>query len=190
MNHLGEGHLKAIVRLYVSSGPMQDEISVPATIGRGKFEAAVVAARIITLAEIVNIPGFADLTTEQNQRVAFTPANLQWVARPVYWMQHGRSAALLRGVHTDYQADQVQLENRVRADLYQIVAAAAAGDCGLLDQLEFGAPSMVSGLPKLQELSGDGQGPIAMMESPVADMAGPLGEIAAARIRRSGCGWR
>lgn len=159
---------------------MQHEISVPATIGKGKFEAAVVAARIITLAEIVNIPGFAHLTAEQMQRVAFTPVNLQWVSRPVYWMQRGRSASLLKGVHPDYQTNQVQLENKVRAELQHIIATAAAGDSVLLDQLEFGAPSMVSGLPKLHELLGDGRGPIAMVESPVADMGGPFGEIAAA----------
>lgn len=44
---------------------MWDEPSVPVTIGKGKFESAVVAARIITLAEIVNMPGFADLTPDQ-----------------------------------------------------------------------------------------------------------------------------
>jgi len=158
---------------------MQGEFSVPATIGKGKFEAAVVAARIIPLAEIVEIPGFTELTMEQTQRVAFTPANLQWVSRPVYWMQRGRSAALLRGVDLDYQTDQVRLENRVRADLHRIVATAAAGDSSLLDQLEFGAPSTVSGDPKLQELLGGGRGPIAMLDSPAADMAGPLHEIAA-----------
>lgn len=69
---------------------MRDEPVIPATIGRGKFEAAVVAARIISLAEIVMMPGFTDLTMEQNRRVAFTPMNLQWVSRPVYWMQRGR----------------------------------------------------------------------------------------------------
>lgn len=110
---------------------MQDEISVPATIGKGKFEPAVVAARIITLAEIVNIPGFVHLTAEQILRVTFTPMNLQWVSRPVYWMQRGRSAAFLRGVHPDYQTDQVQLENSVRAELHRVVAAAVASDSGL-----------------------------------------------------------
>jgi hypothetical protein len=158
---------------------MQDEPLVPATIGKGKFEAAVVAARIIQLSEIVVIPGFADLTIEQQRSVAFTPANLQWVSRPVYWMQRGRSAAVLRGVDPGYQTEQVRLEDRVRAELHRIVAEAAAGDSGLLDQLEFGAPSTVSGVAKLEELLGGGRGPIAMLDSPVADMAGPLRDIAA-----------
>jgi hypothetical protein len=43
---------------------------VPPTIGKGKFEAAVVAARIITLAEILYFPGFTELTPEQMSRVA------------------------------------------------------------------------------------------------------------------------
>ncbi|MFB8281023.1 hypothetical protein [Nocardia colli] len=159
---------------------MQQEFSVPATIGRGKFDAAVVAARIIPLSEIVEIPAFADLTTEQTQRLAFTRANLQWVSRPVYWMQRGRSAAMLRGVDPDYRAAQVQLENRVRAEFRHIVATAAAGDSRLLDQLELGAPSTVSGVLELRELLGGGRGPLAIVDSPTADMAGPFGEIAAA----------
>jgi hypothetical protein len=91
------GRLKTVMRHLVSFEPMQVEPSVPATIGKGKFEAAVVAARIITLADIANIPGFADLTMQQQQRIAFTPANLQWVSRPVYWLRRGRSAGFLRG---------------------------------------------------------------------------------------------
>jgi hypothetical protein len=48
------------------------------------------------------------------------------------------SAAFLRGVDPDYQTKQVRQENRVRAELHNVVAAAAAGDSGLLDELEFG----------------------------------------------------
>ncbi|AKC39211.1 Uncharacterised protein [Mycolicibacterium phlei] len=158
---------------------MRDEPVIPATIGRGKFEAAVVAARIISLAEIVMMPGFADLMMEQNRRVAFTPMNLQWVSRPVYWMQRGRSAATLRGVSREYQIEQVQMEDRVRSELRHIIAAAAAGDDRLLDELEFGAPSPASNLAKLDELLGVGYGPVAVLDSPVVDMAGPLGAIAA-----------
>ncbi|TEA07978.1 hypothetical protein [Mycobacteroides salmoniphilum] len=158
---------------------MHDEPAIPATIGRGKFEAAVVAARIIPLAEIVMMPGFADLTMEQTPRVAFTPMNLQWVSRPVYWMQRGRSAATLRGVGGEYQAEQVQLEDRVRVKLRHVIAAAAAGDDRLLNELKFGAPSPASGLAKLDELCGGGRGPVAVLDSPVADMAGPFAEVAA-----------
>ncbi|WP_069167122.1 hypothetical protein [Nocardia altamirensis] len=157
---------------------MQDEFSVPAVIGKGKFEAAVVAARIISLAEIVQIPGFTELTSEQMYRVAHTPVNLQWVSRPVYWMQRGRSAEWLRGVHPDYRADQVQLENQVRTDLYHRVATAAAGDARLLDQLDVGGYSMVSGIPKLLELLDEGGGPLHVPDSPVVD-TGPWRAITA-----------
>ncbi|MEU9806868.1 hypothetical protein [Mycobacterium sp. NPDC050853] len=158
---------------------MRDEPVIPATIGRGKFEAAVVAARIISLAEIVMMPGFADLKMEQTARVAFTPKNLQWVSRHVYWMQRGRSAATLRGVSREYQIEQVQLEDKVRAELRRVIAAAAAGDDRLLNELKFGAPSPDSGLAKLDELLGGGRGPVAVLDSPVPDMAGPFGEVAA-----------
>ncbi|MFG1791187.1 hypothetical protein [Nocardia sp. NPDC049149] len=156
---------------------MQDEFSVPALIGKGKFEAAVVAARIITLAEIIQIPGFIELTSEQMLRVARTATNLQWVSRPVYWMQRGRGAEWLRGVHPDYRADQVRLENEVRSELYHVVATAAAGDARLLDQLEPDGPTTVSGIRKLLELSEEG-GPLHLPDSPVAD-TGPWRAIAA-----------
>ncbi|WP_338760679.1 hypothetical protein V7968_32240 [Nocardia vulneris] len=158
---------------------MQDEFtSAPMTIRKGKFEAAVVAARIISLAEIIHIPGFTDLAPEHMYRVAHTASNRQWVSRPVYWMQRGRSAAWLRGIDPDYQAEQVRLEDKLRADLHHRVAAAADGDHSLIDQLEAGGPSMVSWLPKLQELLGDGHGPVHLLDSP-ADTAGPWPGIAA-----------
>lgn len=110
-------------------------------------------------------------------------------------MQRGRSAAFLQGVNPDYRNDQVQLEDTARAELQRVVAMAAAGDCSLLDELEFGGPSMVSGLDKLRELTGDGRGPITMVDSPVTGMTGPLGQIAASadaaeRVRRALARWK
>ncbi|WP_131822543.1 hypothetical protein [Mycobacteroides chelonae] len=67
----------------------------------------------------------------------------------------------------------------MRVKLRHVVAAAAAGDDRLLNELKFGAPPTDSGLAKLDELRGGGRGPVAVLDSPVADMAGPLGAIAA-----------
>lgn len=155
---------------------MDEAPLVPPTISKGKFDAAVVAARIITLAEILYIPGFTELTPEQMSRVAYTPFNMQWVSRPVYWMQSGRSAQWLRGVDRDYQANQVALEEGVRAKLRHVVATAAAGDATALDQLDYGVPSTVTGPRKLEELCAADE--VAVFESPVPDMAGPFGAIA------------
>ncbi|MGW4843101.1 hypothetical protein [Nocardia brasiliensis] len=159
---------------------MQDNFSIPATIGKGKFEAAVVAARVISLAEIVQIPGLTDLTPAQIRRVAHTTANLQWVSRPVYWMRRGRGAESLRGVDPDYRSEQIRLERKVRADLHRRVAMAANGDSALLDQLESGAPTMISGSHHLRELLGDGAGPIRISDSCALDPGGPWPEIAIA----------
>lgn len=154
---------------------MTDVPLIPATIGKGKFNAAVVAARIITLAEIMYIPGFTELTPEQMYRVAYTPSNMQWVSRPVYWMQSGRSAEWLRGVDSGYQADQLELEARVRARLHHVVATAVAGDTTALDELDYGVPSTVTGPAKLDELCAADE--MAVFEAPVPNMAGPLAEI-------------
>ncbi|MEU7633751.1 hypothetical protein AB0C34_27870 [Nocardia sp. NPDC049220] len=159
---------------------MQGQLRFGGKIGPGKFESAVVAARIIPLSELMQIPGFTDLTPEQMWHVTHTPANMQWVSRPVHWMQRGRSAATLTGIDPDYQVEQVQLENRVRSDLHRAVSSAATGDARLLDQLEIGAPSMVSGTHNLEELLGGdrGDGPIVFMfDVPDARTTEPFHEI-------------
>lgn len=159
---------------------MQGKLRHGGQIGPGKFDSAVAAARIIPLSELVQIPGFTDLAPEQMWHVTNTPANMQWVSRPAYWHQRGRSAALVNGIDQDHRAEQVQLENRVRSELHRAVSSAAAGDARLLDQLEFGAPSMVSGTNKLQELLGGdrGDGPIVFMfDVPEVHATAPFLEI-------------
>lgn len=108
---------------------MQSEQSIPATIGMGNFESAVVPARIIPISELVTIPGIEQLSSDQLPYLAHTPVNLQWMSRPVYWLQRGRSAAALGSrVDAGWQEDQVRLEDNVRATLHRVVAAVAAGD--------------------------------------------------------------
>lgn len=119
----------------------------------GKFESAVVPARIIPISEIVTIPGIEKLSGDQHPYIAYTPVNLQWMSRSVYWLQRGRSAAALGSrVAADWQEDQVRLENTVRATLHRVVAAVAAGDPAALEELAGPVPTTVSQTAKLREL--------------------------------------
>lgn len=144
---------------------MQSEQSIPATIGMGKFDSAVVPARIIPISEIVTIPGIDQLTGDQLPYIAHTPVNLQWMSRSVYWLQRGRSAAALGSwVDPGWQADQVQLEDKVRATLHRVVAAAAAGDGAALEELAGAVPTTVSQTAKLAQLLNEDQ--VALFDLP------------------------
>ncbi|OHV00495.1 hypothetical protein [Mycobacterium talmoniae] len=102
----------------------------PGRIRKAKFGAAVTASRIISLAEVVQMPGFTDLSPEHMWEVANAPLNLQWLSREAHWHKRGRSAAYLAGLDPGWQAQQIELENRVRQQLRDIVAALAAVDAG------------------------------------------------------------
>lgn len=143
----------------------------------GKFESAVVPARIIPTAEIATIPGIEQLSADQLPYVVHTPVNLQWMSRAVYWLQRGRSAAALGSwVDPGWQQDQVRLENEVRATLHRVIAAAASGDSTALDELVGAIPTTVSQSAKLLELVADDKA--AVFDLPV-EMPHVWPEIAA-----------
>src|SRR5262249_50671606 len=141
----------------VSVETMGNAQTLPDTIQRGKFQAAVVAARIIPLSEIVGLPGFTELAMDQMARFAHTPVNLQWLSRTVDWLKRGRSAALMPLVAAGWQSDQVRLENDVRATFHRIVGAVLDGDDAALAELDGPIPRTTSGMEELDELLADGR---------------------------------
>ena len=155
-----------------------EQQTVPATISKGKFDAAVVAARVIPLSELVTIPGIEQLPHELLGYLAHTPVNLQWMSRPVYWLKRGRSAAAVSDyVDPGWLDEQLGLEDEVRATLHRVVAAAAAGNTEALQELAGGVPTTISQSAKLQEVLENDEA--ALFDVPV-EMSGTWSTIAAA----------
>jgi hypothetical protein len=76
---------------------------------------------IIPLAEIVNMPGFTRLKAEYMYVVTRAPVNYQWLSRGANSAKQSRSVAGMSGVDPVWQAEQIALEQEVRAKLQDII---------------------------------------------------------------------
>jgi hypothetical protein len=81
----------------------------------------VEADHIISLAELVQTPGFTLLTPDEMYAVANAPVNLQWLSRRANRAKSSRPAADIDGVDPRWRAGQVALEEEVRARLLQLI---------------------------------------------------------------------
>lgn len=83
----------------------------------GQVVSAVQIDHIISLVEVVQMDGFAQLTPAEMYAVVNSPANLQWLSPAVNGGKSSRSVAYLDPVDPDFQREQVALENTVREKL-------------------------------------------------------------------------
>jgi hypothetical protein len=92
---------------------------------RGK--SLVSADHVVPLTEIMQMPGFAELTPQNMYAVSRAPLNLQWLSRKANLAKSSRSAAYIRTADPAWQAEQVKLENTVRAQRADIIQKLLAG---------------------------------------------------------------
>jgi hypothetical protein len=76
---------------------------------------------IITIAEQISMPGFVKLTPDGMYVVTRAPLNFQWLSFKANLSKSSRSAAAMSGVDPRWQAQQVQLEADVRAQLQEVI---------------------------------------------------------------------
>jgi hypothetical protein len=76
---------------------------------------------IIPLAEIVNMPGFTKLRAEYMYVVTRAPINFQWLSERANLSKQSKSVAAMSGVDPTWQAEQVRLQNEVRARLQDVI---------------------------------------------------------------------
>jgi hypothetical protein len=72
-------------------------------LANGRVRSSVAPDHIVSLAEIVTLPGFAQLTPENMLLVANAPANLQWLSWETNLAKSSRSARYLVGVDPTWQ---------------------------------------------------------------------------------------
>jgi hypothetical protein len=90
-------------------------------LANGRVRSTVSPDHIVSLAEIVTLPGFARLTPENMLLVANAPANLQWLSWETNMAKSSRSARDLAGIDPAWQQTQSRLEDRVRALLIRTI---------------------------------------------------------------------
>jgi len=96
------------------------------TIGRDKFgEPNVAADHIVPLAEILQLPRFAELSPDSMWAVVNAPRNLQWLDRTINLMKGSRSANDMKGLDEQWIAGQTQLQDRLRQMLTDLIAQLA-----------------------------------------------------------------
>jgi hypothetical protein len=76
---------------------------------------------IIPLAELVQMRDFMKLSAENMYRLSRAPINYQWLSRPSNWSKASRSVADMSRVDPAWQARQVALQDRIRAQLQDII---------------------------------------------------------------------
>jgi hypothetical protein len=76
---------------------------------------------IISLAEIINLPGFTRLTPNNMYMVTRAPINYQWLSQSANDAKSSRSVALMEGVDPRWRYQQKILEDRTRAQLIDII---------------------------------------------------------------------
>lgn len=96
------------------------------TIGRDTTGKPNVAAdHIVPLAEILQLPRFAELSPDSMWAVINAPRNLQWLDRTINLMKGSRSATDMKGLDEAWIASQTQLQDRLRQTLIDLIAQLA-----------------------------------------------------------------
>lgn len=72
---------------------------------------------IVPLTEVINLPGFTELSADNMVTVANSPVNFQWLPRALNREKLAGSIGRLTDLDPQWQEDQVALEDRVRAEL-------------------------------------------------------------------------
>jgi hypothetical protein len=86
-----------------------------------RHQPSVSPDHIISLAEIIQMRGFMKLNAENMYLVTRAPVNYQWLSRPSNWSKGSRSVADMSRVDPAWQAEQVELQNRIRTQLQDII---------------------------------------------------------------------
>jgi hypothetical protein len=81
----------------------------------------VSADHIVPLAELINIPGFLELSADNMYMLSRAPLNLQWLSQTVNLMKSSRSVSYMIRVDPAWQDGQAALQTSVRGQLEQIV---------------------------------------------------------------------
>ncbi len=84
---------------------------------QGAGRPSVSPDHIVPLTELVNLPGFTELSADNMVTVANSPVNFQWLPRMVNEAKRSGSVGRLLKLDPKWRADQVALEDRVRAEL-------------------------------------------------------------------------
>lgn len=95
-------------------------------IGRRKDGSPAVSAdHIVPLAEIVQLPRFMELNADNMWSVINAPFNLQWLDSRVNQAKGSKSVGAMLGVDEAWRASQVDLQNKKRRELTDIIAQLA-----------------------------------------------------------------
>lgn len=77
---------------------------------------------IIPLSQLVNLPGFTELTPEQMYALSRSPLNLQWMSASANLSKQSRSAALVSGADPQWVESQQALEQQTLQQLQDVIA--------------------------------------------------------------------
>lgn len=84
-------------------------------------EPAVTADHIVPLAEMINIPGFMDLTADNMYMITRAPLNFQWMSQEANFAKSSRDVELMEDADPAWVDQQVALHDRVRGQLEEII---------------------------------------------------------------------
>ena len=96
------------------------------TIGDVVGRPDVAADHIVPLAELVQLPGFAQLTPENQWLVAHAPLNFQWLSRRANTAKNSGYAGRIKGADPNWVAQQDQLQITTRTALLDLITTLIA----------------------------------------------------------------
>ncbi|MGH3853933.1 MAG: hypothetical protein ACRDR6_10660 [Pseudonocardiaceae bacterium] len=82
---------------------------------------AVTADHIVPIAELVNLPGFMELSADNMYMVSRAPINYQWLSWKANLAKSSRDVDEMTGIDPAWQADQVALQSSVRAQMEKVI---------------------------------------------------------------------
>lgn len=91
------------------------------TIGRRGKGPNVSPDHIVSMAEMVQMPGFTRLSPENMYAVTRAPLNLQWMSKPANEAKSSKVVAEMRRADPAWRASQADLQNQVRTQLQDII---------------------------------------------------------------------
>lgn len=97
-------------------------------VGRGDGTVPAVSPdHIVPLAELINMPGFLDLSADNMYMVSRAPLNFQWLSEEANIDKSSRSVAEMTGVDRVWQGSQGALRNSIKGQLQDIIQQLIAG---------------------------------------------------------------
>jgi hypothetical protein len=120
-NNIGSSYLQGQPRPNVGEpDPAYPNDTIPSIEGNPNIP-AVTADHIVPLAEIMNLPGFTQLSADNMYIITRAPLNLQWLSQAANLAKSSREVAFMEGTDPTWIEEQQALHDAVRSQLEDII---------------------------------------------------------------------